>query len=130
MLPYFAESPWFDRMSNNNTLTTRAFFDQNTYHVIQTREAFESALKEMQGVEYMVSHDPSEKGTIFDHNGVWIIRKQERRKRKGLPDEIIPISSYFVIGENIYMAPSVGNILNAKLVPILEVYAGNLPFTS
>lgn len=70
----------------------------------------------MQGLEFMVTHDPSDKGTKHDHNGIWVIRKQNRRKRQGLQDEITGISSYFVVGENIYMAPSVGNIVGSRMV--------------
>ena len=70
----------------------------------------------MQGLEYMVTHDPSENGTKIEHSGIWVIRKQNRRKRQGADDEISPLSSYYVVGDNIYMATSVGNILGARLV--------------
>ena len=64
----------------------------------------------------MVTQDPSENGTKVDNSGVWVIRKQNRRKRAGSEDEITPISSYFVVGENVYMAPTVGSILSSRLV--------------
>lgn len=70
----------------------------------------------MQGLEFMVAHDPSDNGTKPDNSGVWVIRKQNRRKRPGGEDEITPISSYYVVGENIYTAASLGNILGARLV--------------
>ncbi len=70
----------------------------------------------MQGLEFMVAHDPSDNGTKPDITGVWVIRKQVRRKRPGAEDEITPISSYYVVGENVYMAASLGNILGARLV--------------
>ena len=70
----------------------------------------------MQGLEFMVTHDPSENDTKPDHSGVWVVRKQNRRKRQGAPDEVTGISSYYVVGENVYMAPSVGNILGSRLV--------------
>lgn len=91
-------------------------FNQNLYYLIQTREAFEGRLKTMQGLEYMVSHDPSDNGRLVENTGVWVIRKQIRRKRPTGNDELTPISSYFVVGENIYMAPSVGNVLGSRLV--------------
>lgn len=116
VLPYFAESPFFDATSNNATLTTQAFFNPNMFYIIQTREAFEGRLRTMQGLEFMVTHDPSENDTKPGHNGVWVIRKQNRRKRQGAQDEITGISSYYVVGENVYMAPSVGNILGSRLV--------------
>ena len=116
VLPYFAESPFFDATSNNATLTTQALYNPNMYYIIQTREAFEGRLRTMQGLEFMVVHDPSENDTKRDHNGVWVVRKQNRRKRQGAQDEVTGISSYYVVGENVYMAPSVGNILGSRLV--------------
>jgi mediator of RNA polymerase II transcription subunit 6 len=86
------------------------------FHIIQTREAFEGRLRSMAGLEFMVIHDPSDNGRQPMNTGVWVIRKQTRRKRNGMEDEIIPITSYFVIGENIYMAPSVGHVLGSRMV--------------
>ena len=86
------------------------------YHLLQTREAFEGRLRSMAGLEYLVVGDPSNNGTKTENSGVWVIRKQNRRKRQGQEDEITPISSYFVIRENIYMAPSVVNVLQSRLV--------------
>ena len=116
VLPYFAESPYFDFTSNNATLSTQALNNQNMFYIIQTREAFEGRLKTMQGLEFMVTHDPSENDTKRDHNGVWVIRKQIRRKRPGMQDEITGISSYYVVGINVYMAPTVGNIIGSRMV--------------
>lgn len=86
------------------------------FHLIQTRQAFEGRLREMQGLEYMVTEDPSENGTKVENSGVWVIRKQNRRKRQGMQDEVTPISCYYVNGINIYMAPSVGNIVGSRMV--------------
>lgn len=116
VLPYFAESPFFDATSNNATLTTQALYNPNMFYIIQTREAFEGRLRTMQGLEFMVTHDPSENDTKPEHSGVWVIRKQNRRKRQGAQDEVTGISSYYVVGENIYMAPSLGNILGSRLL--------------
>ena len=116
VLPYFADSPFFDATSNNATLTTQALYNPNMYYIIQTREAFEGRLRTMQGLEFMVTHDPSENDTKPQHNGVWVIRKQNRRKRQGAQDEVTGISSYYVVGENVYMAPSAGSILSSRLV--------------
>ena len=70
----------------------------------------------MAGLEYLVVGDPSNNGTKIENSGVWVIRKQNRRKRQGLEDEITPMNSYFVIGENVYMAPSVANVLQSRMV--------------
>ena len=120
VLPYFAASPFFDAMSNNATLTTQALNNPNMFYIIQTRADFEARLKTMQGLEFMVTHDPSENDTKIPNSGVWVIRKQIRRKRQGMPDDITPISSYYVVNENVYMAPSVVNIIGSRMVRNLE----------
>ena len=116
VLPYFAASPFFDAMSNNATLTTQALNNPNMFYIIQTRADFEARLKTMQGLEFMVTHDPSENDTKNPNSGVWVIRKQMRRKKQGMPDDITPISSYYVVNENVYMAPSVVNIIGSRMV--------------
>ena len=116
VLPYFAASPFFDSMSNNATLTTQALNNLNMFYIIQTRADFEARLKTMQGLEFMVTHDPSENDTKIPNSGVWVIRKQIRRKRQGMLDDITPISSYYVVNENVYMAPSVVNIIGSRMV--------------
>lgn len=100
------------------------------YYILQTREAFEGRLRTMQGLEFMVAHDPSDNGTKLDNSGVWVIRKQNRRKRPGMEDEITPISSYYVVGENIYMAPSLSNVIGARLVRDLAIFHVKSALTS
>ena len=121
VLPYFYQSPFFDATANNAIITTQATYNPNLFYLIQTREAFEGRLRTMQGLEYMVAQDPSDNGHITENSGVWVIRKQNRRKRQGMDDDVIPISSYFVVGENIYMAPSVGNVLGSRVVGTSDV---------
>jgi len=116
VLPYFAESPYYDQTSNNAVLTIQAFSNPNMYHLLQTREAFEGRLRTMQGLEFMVTQDPSENDTKVENSGVWVITKQNRRKRQGMQDEITPIKCYYVVGVNIYMAPSVGDIICSRTV--------------
>lgn len=95
---------------------TQATHNPALFYLIQTREAFEARLRTMQGLEFMVAHDPSDNGTKVEHSGIWVIRRQIRRKRAGTEDEITPISSFYVVGENIYMASSLGSVLGARLV--------------
>ncbi|MCJ1285544.1 Mediator of RNA polymerase II transcription subunit 6 [Xylographa opegraphella] len=116
VLPYFYESPYFDRTSNNAILSSQAQYNPSMIHIVATREAFESRLRTMAGLEFMVTHDPSDGGRNVQNSGVWVVRKQVRRKRPGLEDEIAPLSAYFVVGESVYMAPSVGNILGGRLL--------------
>ena len=116
VLHYFSRSPFFDATSNNAALTTQATHNASMAHIIATREVFEGTLKTMQGLEFVVSEDPSDNGHKIGNSGVWVIRKQIRRKRQGAEDEILPISLYFVVGENIYMAPSVGSVISNRMV--------------
>ncbi|KAI9802786.1 MAG: Mediator of RNA polymerase II transcription subunit 6 [Piccolia ochrophora] len=122
VLPYFSHSPFFDATSNNASLTTQATFNPSMFHLIQTREAFEGRLRTMQGLEFMVAYEPAETaaklsdGVSEGPSNMWIIRKQTRRKGHGVADDVKVLSSYFVIGENIYMAPSVGNVIASRML--------------
>jgi mediator of RNA polymerase II transcription subunit 6 len=91
-------------------------YNPNLHVFIQTREAFETRLQTISGLEYVVSHDPSNNGQQHENSGVWVIRKQNRRKRHGQEDEVTPLASYFVVGEYVYMCPSLANILEGRLV--------------
>ena len=122
MLPYFSHSPFFDATSNNATLTTQATYNPSMFHLIQTREGFEGHLRTMQGLEFMVAYGPAQNAQQAngvsggEDTGVWVIRKQNRRKTQAAEDEITILSTYFVVGENVYMAPSVGNVLGSRTV--------------
>ena len=91
----------------------------NLIHVLETREAFERRLDQMSGLEFRVASGAKDYGPEAPiGEGRWVIRKQNRRKRQGQPDEVIVLSTYFVVGENIYMSPSVGDILRSRLVSL------------
>lgn len=92
-------------------------YNQNMMHIIATREAFEGRLKTMSGLEYIVAQEPAEMAPGTG-TGVWVIRKQTRRKRQGQEDEITVHSTYFVVGDNIYMAPAVGDVIGSRLVSL------------
>jgi mediator of RNA polymerase II transcription subunit 6 len=93
----------------------QAMHNPNMVHIVATREAFEGRLKTMSGLEYMIAQEPAETAPGTG-TGVWVIRKQTRRKRAGREDELTVHATYFVVGENIYMAPAVGDILGSRLV--------------
>lgn len=114
ILFYFAQSPFFELTSNNNVLWQQAHSNQAMWQYIENREAFEGRLKTMSGLEYMVGEEPAETGPGMG-TGVWVIRKQTRRKRYQEEDEITVHASYFVVGENIYMAPTLADILASRI---------------
>ncbi|KAM0264292.1 hypothetical protein ACHAQJ_000782 [Trichoderma viride] len=126
ILFYFAESPFFERTSNNAVIMAQAMNNMAMYHYIQTREAFETRLKTMSGLEFIVGEEPAETGPGMG-TGVWVIRKQTRRKRYQDDDEITVHASFFVIGENIYMAPTLADILASRIMTISSAIAKALP---
>lgn len=92
-------------------------YNADMIHFLETRDAFETQLRTMQGLEYMVYLSPKDFGNeALIGEGVWVIRKQNRRKRAGFQDETTIQATYFVVGDHIYMAPSVMNVLQAKIV--------------
>jgi mediator of RNA polymerase II transcription subunit 6 len=117
VLFYFAESPFFDHTSNNAAIFTQAMYNPDMHQYLASREIFEEQLRTMQGLEYVVHMSARDFGPEAPiQQGVWVIRKQNRRKRAGSPDEITVLGTYYVVGDHIYMAPSVANILQARLV--------------
>ena len=115
VLHYFATSPFFDPTSNNNVIQNQAQYNANLFHVLATREAFETRLRSMQGLEYIVAEQPAETGP-GQGTGVWIIRKQNRRKRPGQEDELTVHKDYFLVGENLYAAPTFADLMSSRMV--------------
>ena len=119
VLFYFAESPFFDKTSNNSALFTQATMNPTFFPFIETREAFEGRLNTMQGLQFVVAFDPlqaaAQSDTRFAHepSNVWVIRKQNRRK-----DDVSVISTYFIVGDCIYMAPSVASVVGNRIVRV------------
>ena len=78
----------------------------------------------MQGLEFVVAYDPlqaaAQSETSFAHepSDIWVIRKQSRRKRAGLDDEVAALATFFVVGDCIYMAPSVASVVGNRIVCI------------
>ncbi|KAF4511125.1 hypothetical protein G6O67_002951 [Ophiocordyceps sinensis] len=122
ILFYFAESPFFERTSNNAVIVSQAMNNMSMYHFIQTREVFEGRLKTMSGLEFIVGEEPAETGPGMG-TGVWVIRKQTRRKRYQDDDDITVHASFFVVGENIYMAPALADILASRIMTISSAIA-------
>lgn len=113
---YFAESPFFDRTSNNAVLQQQAMYNPGMEQYVSSREAFEGRLKTMSGLEFMVAEQPAITGPGFG-TGVWVIRKQIRRKRPNEEDELTVLATYYVVGDNIYMAPTLADVLSFRMVP-------------
>ncbi|KAK1833327.1 MED6 mediator sub complex component-domain-containing protein [Podospora conica] len=128
VLYYFALSPFYDKTSNNEVLFQQGLSNANMTQYLTTREFFEGRLKTMSGLEFVVAQEPAET-TPGAGTGIWVINKQNRRKRQGEEDEVTVLGTYFIDGENIYMAPSLVDIMNSRLASIASSVA-DMPFTS
>lgn len=131
VLPYFYASSFFDPTSNNGVITNMAMRRPDMFHIIQTRQAFEDYLSGMMGVEYRVVQDPSDNDRIpfHVHSGVWVIRKQRRfvveeQEGNSMVERVNvePLSTYHVVGENIYMSSTVGAVLGSRLVSTMTIF--------
>lgn len=118
ILFYFAKSPFFERTSDNAIIFNQALANPNMHHLIHTREAFESHLKTMSGLQFVVAEEPAETGPGMG-TGVWVIRKQTRHRRYS--EDITAHAYYFIVGENIYMAPTMADVLAARIVRLTLV---------
>lgn len=103
VLDYFAESPFYDRTSNNQVLRMQ-FQYQPPPNNINPQKYFESKLKEMTGTEFFLLH--------IREPDFWIIRKQKRLNS----ENAIPLQDYYIIGANVYQAPKIYDILSSRLL--------------
>ncbi|KAK0626510.1 MED6 mediator sub complex component-domain-containing protein [Immersiella caudata] len=126
VLYYFAESPFFDKTSNNEVVFQQGLNNPNMTQFLATRELFEGRLKSMSGLEFIVAQEPAETGPGAG-TGVWVINKQTRRKRQGEEDEVTVHATYFIVGENIYMAPSLADIISSRIATIANSISKVLP---
>ncbi|KAL2125807.1 hypothetical protein VTI74DRAFT_2686 [Chaetomium olivicolor] len=129
VLYYFAQSPFYDKTSNNEVVFQQGLNNPNMTQFLATRELFEGRLKTMSGLEFIVAQEPAETGPGMG-TGVWVINKQTRRKRQGEDDEIMVHATYFIVGENIYMAPSLADIISSRIAAISSSVAKILPISS
>lgn len=76
----------------------------------------------MQGLEFMVTYDPlqaaaqSETQFASEPSNIWVIRKQMRQKRAGMEDDVVVLSTYYVVGDAVYMAPAVSSVIGNRIV--------------
>ncbi|KAK0465268.1 MED6-domain-containing protein [Desarmillaria tabescens] len=98
---YFTTSMFYDKQSNNQVLRMQ------TMHtgVAVMNEAEE--LKRFTGVEFAVVH--AQPPSFF------IIHKRERLS----PEEVIPLSAYFIINNRIYQSPDLYTVLSNRLLTSL-----------
>ncbi|KAK3997578.1 putative mediator of RNA polymerase II transcription subunit 6 [Cladorrhinum sp. PSN332] len=129
VLYYFAKSPFYDKTSNNEIVFNQGLNNQNMWHILATREMFEGRLRTMSGLEFIVAQEPAETSPGAG-TGVWVINRQTRRKRQGEEDEIIVHSTYYLINDMWFMAPSLADILSMRIAHISKSIGQILPKAS
>ncbi|KAG0125806.1 MED6 mediator sub complex component-domain-containing protein [Tuber indicum] len=116
-MDYFRMSTFFDHTSNNGTLFQQMQFNPQFREELRTPELFNRRLATMTGVEYMLAAGSVE-------SGVWVIRKQLRKSPRyddnGREDDITVLAAYYIIGENIYQAPSIGAVLQNRMLTTIS----------
>lgn len=100
VLEYFSLSPFYDRSSNNQVLKMQSSYNEQ----LQNRTDLQKELKNMKGLEFTLA--------VAQEPDVWIIRRQMRFS----PTEAEIIATYFVVGENIYQAPSIYSVVASRLL--------------
>ncbi|SCV05596.1 LANO_0H10968g1_1 [Lachancea nothofagi CBS 11611] len=125
VLDYFAESPFFDRTSNNQVAKMQQQFvqprtaerggpaldiqdpDPHRRFILSTymvHALWETELRKLKGVEYILAY--------VREPDFWIIRKQNRTG----PNEVSALQEYFIIGANVYQSPTVFKIIQSRLL--------------
>lgn len=112
--PIIRESPFFDHTSKNGLLWDQAANDMRLWDLCNNRVAFEDRLRGISGVEYMIAKEPER--TADGDTGIWVIHKQDRRKTPGAADKVTLLATYYIMGENMYQAPSVYDVVGNRLV--------------
>ncbi|RMD41382.1 hypothetical protein DV735_g3732, partial [Chaetothyriales sp. CBS 134920] len=126
VLFYFAQSPFFDRSSENNTLFMQYANSDQTAEILGTRQRFETALRSRTGLSYVVSHDPLQPpkqteapdGTKLPAN-VWVIRKQTRSVA-GDDSSVKVLAYYYIANQIVYEAPTVAKVLRNRMLNVTE----------
>ncbi|KAL1583054.1 Mediator of RNA polymerase II transcription subunit 6 [Cladosporium halotolerans] len=118
---YFAGSPFMDWTTKNGLEIKQCQQDPYGWHFSHNRKDFEAQIASRNGTEYMIAEGAQME---FDaegrpsKGGVYVIRKQDRRKAAppAGKDALETLATYYVIGENVYQAPSVADVLGTRLL--------------
>jgi mediator of RNA polymerase II transcription subunit 6 len=130
---YLCESPFFDWSTKNGLFMQQAAVNFDMHMLSRNRKAFEDALRSAKGVEYMIVGDPQ---LVADKTqaaqgvktGIWTIRKQDRQTASSdrylrppgvILDgewELTVLGTYFIVGENVFQAPSVADVVSNRLL--------------
>ncbi|OCK76757.1 hypothetical protein K432DRAFT_385196 [Lepidopterella palustris CBS 459.81] len=110
---YFYASSFFDPTSNNYVILQNATRFPEHHHLLNSRSAFEAAVRAMPsgGLQFMVTGEPE------TDDGVWVVQKQNRIvEGADLGERIEVLGTYWVVGERVFMAPSVAAVVGSKIL--------------
>ena len=95
-------------------------------HAVGTVDNFHREMAQRPGLEFVLAHDPEKENTMIEpppgsgapkgqlvRSNLFVIRKQQRL---GDLKSTVPMAVYWCLNERIFQAPSVGNVLNARIV--------------
>lgn len=118
---YFAQSPFFDRLSSNNTVITQnTGIPERELKHLSTKRKFEDELLRYAGIQYVVDQDPMENEVMVDgpdgkeRSMIWVIKKLDRKRARS--NEIEVLGYYYIIDDTIYQAPNMFKILEYRLM--------------
>ncbi|KAG7711996.1 hypothetical protein KL914_000638 [Ogataea haglerorum] len=103
VLEYFAQSPFFDRTSNNQVLKMQNQFTDTNYYSKPYDQLLQD-LRKMKGIEFVIA--------MVGEPDFWVIRKQNRLSE----NETVTISDYYIIGSSVYMAPITHSVLSSRFL--------------
>ncbi|AAS50311.1 AAL055Cp [Eremothecium gossypii ATCC 10895] len=123
VLDYFSQSPFFDKTSNNHVVKMQQQFSQQMPPAPQTarpkaapsaeRQAIwdrypayallEQELAKLKGIEYVLAH--------VREPDFWVVRKQRRAG-----DRVTALNDYYIIGANVYQAPTAYSVVQNRLL--------------
>lgn len=112
VLDYFAISMFYDKQSTNQVLRMQTEFTGMPVE----NEAEE--LRRFTGIEFAVVHEQAP--------NFFVIQKRERLS----PDEVRPISMYFIMYNRIYQAPDVYSVASNRLLATLNCLQNSLQLLS
>jgi len=106
------ESPYYDPAANNSLVLNEAQRFAEKYHLLQNRKAFEAAVQAVPsgGLQFIIVDEPRVR------DAPWVMQKQQRTVRRGQPDEIEILGTWWILKDHIIPAANMADILQSRFV--------------
>nr|POE46178.1 mediator of rna polymerase ii transcription subunit 6 [Quercus suber] len=115
---YFSEMPFFDHASKNGLLLDQSMSNRDLFNITHDRVRFEEQLRRGKGVEFLVTGVPAPVAG-GGSSGIYNVRKQDRKAAadgRGGEEEIEVLGSYYFVGERVYQAPSMADVIENRML--------------